>query len=167
MQQATNSTPPQGSRLILGKSSTGLFSFGPPIGIGRSVFPLEGVCIGSRDPADWRQCASQQLVCAWIASGDRFFPLSTPTRVTVTEKKRIAAWPTMAVLTNGFGPSLSLRRIGVLFGCLARKIDGDSWFAWWFNHLPGPSFSPKRTPTPYSKYPLFETWVSVLNTFIF
>ena len=28
-------------------------------------------------------------------------------------------------------------RIGVLFGCFGRKIDGDSWFTWWFNHLPG------------------------------
>ena len=36
--------------------------------------------------------------------------------------------------------------IGVLFGCFGRNIDGDSWFAWWFNHLPGPSISPKRTP---------------------
>ena len=36
--------------------------------------------------------------------------------------------------------------IGVLFGCFARKIDGDSWFTWWCNHLPGPSISPKRTP---------------------
>ena len=31
-------------------------------------------------------------------------------------------------------------------GCFARRIDGDSWFAWWFNHIPGPSISPKRTP---------------------
>ena len=23
------------------------------------------------------------------------------------------------------------------FVCFARKIDGDSWFTWWFNHLPG------------------------------
>ena len=27
-----------------------------------------------------------------------------------------------------------------------RKIEGDSWFTWWFNHLPGPSICPKRTP---------------------
>ena len=33
--------------------------------------------------------------------------------------------------------------IAVLFGCFARKI---AWFTWWFNHLPGPSISPKRTP---------------------
>ena len=26
------------------------------------------------------------------------------------------------------------------------KIDGDPWFTWWFNHLPGPSICPKRTP---------------------
>ena len=38
------------------------------------------------------------------------------------------------------------KHVGVLFGCSARQIDGDSWFAWWFNHLPGPSISPKRTP---------------------
>ena len=36
--------------------------------------------------------------------------------------------------------------IGVLFGCFGREIDGDSWFTWWFNHLPGPSISAKRTP---------------------
>ena len=36
--------------------------------------------------------------------------------------------------------------IGVLFDCFGRKIDGNSWFTWWFNHLPGPSISPKRTP---------------------
>ena len=35
--------------------------------------------------------------------------------------------------------------IGVRFGCFARKIDGDSWFTWWFHHLPGPSSSPRRT----------------------
>ena len=29
---------------------------------------------------------------------------------------------------------------------LVREIDGDSWFTWWFNHPPGPSISPKRTP---------------------
>ena len=23
---------------------------------------------------------------------------------------------------------------------------GESWFAWWFNHIPGPSIFPKRTP---------------------
>ena len=38
------------------------------------------------------------------------------------------------------------RTIGVLFGCFARKIDGDSWFTWLFIHLPGPFISPKRTP---------------------
>ena len=26
------------------------------------------------------------------------------------------------------------------------KIEGDSWFTWWFNQLPGPSICPKRTP---------------------
>ena len=31
--------------------------------------------------------------------------------------------------------------IGVLFGCFGRQIDGDSWFIWWFNELPGPSIS--------------------------
>ena len=34
--------------------------------------------------------------------------------------------------------------IGVLFGDFGRKIGGDSWFTGWFNHLPGPSISPKR-----------------------
>ena len=28
-----------------------------------------------------------------------------------------------------------IRVIGVLFGCFARNIQGDSWFTWWFNHL--------------------------------
>ena len=32
-----------------------------------------------------------------------------------------------------------LMSIGVLCGCFGRQIDGDSWFTWWFNHLPGPS----------------------------
>ena len=36
--------------------------------------------------------------------------------------------------------------VGVLFGCFGRKIDGDSWFTWWFNHLPGPSIFSKRAP---------------------
>ena len=36
--------------------------------------------------------------------------------------------------------------IGVLLGCFG-IVDGDSWFTWWFNHLPGkPIYSPKRTP---------------------
>ena len=36
--------------------------------------------------------------------------------------------------------------IGVLFGCFGRKIEGDSWFTWWFNHLPGnPSIFQKAT----------------------
>ena len=34
-----------------------------------------------------------------------------------------------------------VRCIGVLFGCFARKVDGDSWFARWFPHLPGTSIS--------------------------
>ena len=29
---------------------------------------------------------------------------------------------------------------------LVKQKDGDSWFTWWFNHLPGPYISPKRTP---------------------
>ena len=36
--------------------------------------------------------------------------------------------------------------IGVLFGSFGGKICGDSWFAGWLNHLPGPSISPKRIP---------------------
>ena len=36
--------------------------------------------------------------------------------------------------------------IGVLLGCFGRKIDRDSWFTWWFNHLPGPTICPKRSP---------------------
>ena len=31
--------------------------------------------------------------------------------------------------------------VGVLFGCLGGKIDGDSWCTCWFNHPPGPSSS--------------------------
>ena len=29
---------------------------------------------------------------------------------------------------------------------LGEQIDGDSWFIWWFHHLPGPSICRKRTP---------------------
>ena len=45
-------------------------------------------------------------------------------------------------------PRKSGDRIGVLFGCFARKIEGDSWFTWWFNHSPGKPiyFQPKKTP---------------------
>ena len=32
--------------------------------------------------------------------------------------------------------------IGVLFSCFGRKIDGDSWFTWWFNHRLGRSYFP-------------------------
>ena len=35
--------------------------------------------------------------------------------------------------------------IGVLFGRFGRKIEGDSWFPWWFNQ-PGRSIFPTRTP---------------------
>ena len=31
--------------------------------------------------------------------------------------------------------------IGVLFGCFSKKTDGDSWFTWWFDHLPEPPIS--------------------------
>ena len=41
---------------------------------------------------------------------------------------------------------LKVLLIGVIFGCFGRNIDGDSWFTWWFSHLPGPSIYPKRTP---------------------
>ena len=35
--------------------------------------------------------------------------------------------------------------IGVRFGCVGGKIDGDSWFTWWFNHLPGkPIYLPQK-----------------------
>ena len=41
----------------------------------------------------------------------------------------------------GFGilvdPNVLTR--GVLFGCFAEKVDGDSWSTWWFNHLPAKS----------------------------
>ena len=44
----------------------------------------------------------------------------------------------------------TLPSIGVLFffrgGGFGGNIDGDSWFTWWFNHLPGLSICPKRTP---------------------
>ena len=36
--------------------------------------------------------------------------------------------------------------LGAPFVCFHRKIDGDSGLPWWFNHPPGPSISPKRTP---------------------
>ena len=35
--------------------------------------------------------------------------------------------------------------IGVLFGCVDKNKKWP-WYTWWFNHLPGPSISPKRTP---------------------
>ena len=35
--------------------------------------------------------------------------------------------------------------MGVLFGCFGRK-NRWPWFTGWFNHPPGPSISPKRTP---------------------
>ena len=31
---------------------------------------------------------------------------------------------------------------------IGRRIDGDSWFFWWFNHLPGPSTVDGRNPAP-------------------
>ena len=35
--------------------------------------------------------------------------------------------------------------IGVPFGCFAGKVDGDSWFTWWFDHPPGkPIYFPKK-----------------------
>ena len=37
--------------------------------------------------------------------------------------------------------SLKGTSTGVLFGCVARKIDGDSWFTWWFNQPGKPIFS--------------------------
>ena len=39
----------------------------------------------------------------------------------------------------------------VLFGRLARKMDGDSWFTWWFFliYQGYPSISPRRTPTTW------------------
>ena len=53
------------------------------------------------------------------------------------------------LLCNGWLLHLS---IDVLFGCFARKIDGPG-LPWWFNHLPGPSISPTRTPLPLSRVP--------------
>ena len=44
------------------------------------------------------------------------------------------------------GASAAREAKGVLFGCFGRTIDGASWFTWWFNHLPGASICPKRTP---------------------
>ena len=50
------------------------------------------------------------------------------------------------------------RSIGVLFGCFARQVDGDSWFTWWFNHLPGPRISPKKTPGQASPHVPGARW---------
>ena len=37
---------------------------------------------------------------------------------------------------------------GVLFGCFGGRMEGDSWFTWWLNHLyqGNPSICPERTP---------------------
>ena len=45
---------------------------------------------------------------------------------------------------------VGFRGIGVLFGCFRRRIDGDSWFTWWFFliHQGNASISPKGTPIP-------------------
>ena len=42
--------------------------------------------------------------------------------------------------------------IGLLLGCFARKIEGDSWFTWWlFSHLPGkPIYFPEKGPYGFS-----------------
>ena len=55
---------------------------------------------------------------------------------------RSAPWVCGALFPLGF----NLLPWGVIFGCLGRKIEGDSWFTWWFCHLPGSSICPKRTP---------------------
>ena len=47
------------------------------------------------------------------------------------------SWTTLRF--KGQGNEDDLAAIGVLLGCFGRKIVGDSWFTWWFNHLPGPS----------------------------
>ena len=48
--------------------------------------------------------------------------------------------------------------LGVLFGWLGSKIEGDSWFTRRFNHLPGKSiYFLKRTPMglpPFARFPL-------------
>ena len=41
------------------------------------------------------------------------------------------------VVVSGRCHNFLLSTIGVLVGCFGEKIDGDSWFTWWFNHLPG------------------------------
>ena len=50
---------------------------------------------------------------------------------------------------------------GVLFGWFVLKIEGDSWFTWWFNYLPGPSIFQRRTPMAKSPFDVFSmdcTW---------
>ena len=42
-------------------------------------------------------------------------------------------------------PNKSAAGAEVLLGYFGIKIDGDSWFTWWF-HDAGPSISPQRTP---------------------
>ena len=34
-----------------------------------------------------------------------------------------------------FAPSFPPQMLGVVFFGFARKIEGDSWFSWWFNYL--------------------------------
>ena len=50
-----------------------------------------------------------------------------------------AQTPVERLLSSWKGPfctSMIVRgRVGVLFGGFGQKIEGDSWFTWWFNHL--------------------------------
>ena len=50
-------------------------------------------------------------------------------------KRHPPFFPLLSLAAFGF----RLLSIGVFLGCFGRKLDGESWFTWWFNHLPGPT----------------------------
>ena len=80
-------------------------------------------------------------------------------RPSATIRDRCLPWKPLALLNNtqlqreGIWqfPNQNVRLIGVPFGCLARKIEGDSWFTksvgfFFLIYQGNPSISPKRTP---------------------
>ena len=52
----------------------------------------------------------------------------------VKTKERVRSYPERALIGVAFVPLVGTRviLIGVLFGGFGRKINGDSWFTWWF-----------------------------------
>ena len=93
-----------------------------------------------------------QGLSLFVATGD----ISEPPRLQVVCQRTAGSkGPDATGHAILHGPSLGLFQlkgdrlygpIGVLFGCFGPKIDGDSLFTWWFNHLPGPSIATQRRP---------------------